>query len=640
MPNRSEFGRSDFSVRSPAQEQIHILSHAVQQSPNAVLIARADGVIEYVNPSFTRLTGYLPVEVIGNHPELSSAQRLSPMYRGLRGILREGRDWRGEIKGKKKSGETYWALESITPIHGPDGRITHFLVIRQDITQQKLSHHALQESEERFRQIADMTGEWLWELDPQGVYLYSSAAVKDILGYFPEEIIGRNYAEFLLMGEQADESDQFPGLFDQGRGFCHLLNSYRHKDGHKVFTESTASPLFVGKSGQVLKWRGVDHNITARKYFEDELRLRNRAMEEASVGISIVDATFQDFPMIYVNPALCKLTGYGREELLGKNLRMLQGPETDPRAVAEISSALGQEEGCQVTLKNYRKNGTTFWNELQISPVRDETGRLTHYIGIQTDVTERRHSEEQRHELEIARKIQLSLLPKVPLNLPRVRVFGVCVPASHVGGDYFDYFIVKDEVHIVIADVSGHSVGSALIMAEARSTLKAEARQAGNGADNGPAETLRMMNELLFEDLDGADLFISMFYLRYHPKTRLLRYACAGHNPALLLCANAAACNPLDAEGMVMGVKREVAFEERSLALAPGDRLLLYTDGIVEARDEAGEFYGVDQLVRFFASSRARTPQAQVDLVLKELRGYTSGKPLEDDCTLVAVQIT
>lgn len=638
MPRRSGPEGLVWVWRTPAQEQIFILSRAVQQSPNAILIARADGVIEYVNPSFTQLTGYTPEDVVGEHPPLSMGEAVSDRYRGLRGVLREGREWRGEMRGKKKSGEPYWAEETITPINSPDGKITHFLVIRQDITRQKIDRQALEESEHRFRQVADMTGEWLWERDAEGRFLYSSAAVKDILGYRPEEMIGKRQLDFVA-GDERAQGLEFPGMAEQSLGFCRLLNCYVHKEGHKVYTESTGVPLFDRK-GRLRKWRGVDHNITARKRREDELRLRNRAIEAASVGISIVDAATPGFPMTYVNPALCRMTGYGEEELVGRGLALLQGPDADPATVAKIAAALAHERECEVLLKNYRKDGTAFWNELSLSPVRDEAGRLTHYIGIQADVTERRRAEEQRRELDIARQIQLSLLPKESLILPEAQVFGACIPASHVGGDYFDYFRVRDFLDIVIADVAGHSIGSALIMAEARSLLKVEARRPNNSKEHGPGETLAVLNELLYEDLDGADSFISLFYLRYHPQNRQLRYTSAGHNPPLLLRANAPACEPLDADGLILGVQREVEFEEVALSLVPGDRLLLYTDGIVEARNRAGEFFGTRRLCHLFVSCRELPPREAVKAILVDLLAFGAGTAYEDDVTLIVAEFT
>jgi len=626
----------DLTRRKQNEEYLSILSGAVEQSPNAIMIADLEGRITFVNRAFCRLTGYSLDEVIGQNPRLLQSGQTPPgVYRRLWEMIRAGHEWQGEIQDRKKSGELYWALETITPIRDPSGKVTRYLATQRDITEQKRNKEALQESEERFRQIAEMVGEWLWEQDPEGRYVYSSGSVFAILGLKPEEIIGKRYLDLLTPEDRQRWTETLPPTGRVHESFYKLINHYRHRDGHEVFTESTGAPIFDDQ-GRVIKWRGMDLDITARKRAEDTLRLRERAIEAASVGIVIADARDPHYPNIYVNPAACRITGYSREELLGRNLKILQGPETEEDAREQIREALQQGTSCEVILRNYRKDGTPFWNELLLSPVRDEQGVVTHYIGIQTDVTERRRAEEERHELEIAKHIQLSLLPKKPLRLPRAEIAGVCVPATHVGGDYFDYFHYDENADIVVADVSGHSVGAALIMTEMRSTLKAETRKTPDcPSPQSAAEVLRALNHLLYEDLCAAELFITMFYLKYDLRRRLLRYANAGHNRALLLRRSEPTCSELDAEGLILGVKREVFFEEKSLSLEPGDRLLLYTDGVIEAQNEQGEFFGISRLCNLFAADRSDSPEMAIRKLLNELRTFCGKNEFADDITMV-----
>jgi len=391
----------------------------------------------------------------------------------------------------------------------------------------------------------------------------------------------------------------------------------------------------------------LEEEIAERKRYEEKLLLRDRAIEASSAGIIITDARAKDTPIIYANPAFSQMTGYSREELIGRNPRILQGPETDPEAIESIRRALREAQPCLVTLKNYRKDGTIFWNELFISPVRDSQGNLTHFIGVQTDVTQLRRAEEERHELEIAKQIQLSLLPSSPLHVEGVIIAGFCLPASHVGGDYFDYFYGQDAIDIVIADVSGHSMGAALIMAETRSTLKAEAlrtlhihpesgkleKEAGTG------DMLRVLNALLYDDLNKAELFITMFYMKYNPATRQLSYANAGHNRPLLLPAGETVCRELDAEGIIFGVTKEIAFEEKSTFLRPGDVVLLYTDGITEAQNPAGEFFGIERLTRLFSTQGPKTPQEIINAIVKDLQTFTGGHSFVDDVSMVVLKV-
>lgn len=607
---------------------------------DAVVAADAKGVIELFNPAAEKLFGYAREEVIGRNVNLlmpspdheaHDGYLANYLRTGVKKIIGIGR----EVIGKRKDGSRFSLHLSVG--EALLGRERLFVAVLHDLTALKRDKQALQESEERFRQVAKMTGEWLWEQDPDGRYIYSSGAVSEILGYEPEEILGKTYLD-LLTPEDRERWSQI-ATPDIQRRFTRLSNRYRHRDGHEVFTESTGEPIFDA-GGKLVKWRGVDHNVTHRKLYEDALRLRDRAIEAASVGIDIADARDADYPNIYVNPALSRITGYAREELLGSNMRILQGPDTDPAAVQEIADALGEGRDCELVLKNYRKDGTPFWNELRVSPVRDEDGALTHFIGVQTDVTELRRASEERHELDIAKKIQLSLLPKGPLRVPGARVAGVCLPATHIGGDYFDYFHTGGTLDVVIADVSGHSVGAALIMAEARSALKAETRFASAGGDeHGPARILALLNEVLYEDLNGSDLFISMFYLRLDLATRRLFYANAGHNCPLLSRASAAVCEPLDAEGLILGVRKGVRFEEKSLQIEKGDRLLLYTDGFTEALNEQGEFFDVPRLCELFSSYRDAQPEIVIGRLMDALHAFRGAAPLVDDVSMALIGV-
>ncbi len=127
----------------------------------------------------------------------------------------------------------------------------------------------------------------------------------------------------------------------------------------------------------------------------ERLQMMERAIESTSNGIAIADATVADNPIIYVNPSFERITGYNRDELIGRNCRFLQGKNTNPAAVQELRKAIEEGKECQVILRNFQKDGTPFWNELSIAPVYNSRRHLTHFIGVQTDVTDRQRAEEE-----------------------------------------------------------------------------------------------------------------------------------------------------------------------------------------------------------------------------------------------------
>ncbi|XSG84875.1 MAG: PAS domain S-box protein [Methylohalobius sp. ZOD2] len=600
-----------------------------------------DGKVRESNQALERMFGYSKAELHGKVLfELTHSEDKVVSIRLFQELVAgKHTHYKLEKRFIKRDGSLLWARKIVSGVYGVDGELQFAIDMIEDITESKRVEMALRESEARFRQIADMTGEWIWEQDETGRYIYSSAAVAEILGYRPEEIIGKYYYDLFTPEDRKRIAVIASETIAQKETFHSITNRYQHKKGYEVYTESTGTPI-LDSHGKILKWRGVDHDITERKRFEDELRLRDRAIEASSVGIIITDAHQPGNPIIYANPAFTEITGYSREELIGRNPRLLQGPETDPEANEEIRQAVQEGRDCHLTLKNYRKDGTPFWNELLISPVRDEDGKLTHYVGTQTDVTELRRVEEQRHEMEIAKQIQLSLLPPAPLHKDGIQVAGFCLPAAHVGGDYYDYFSLKDTVDLVIADVSGHSVGAAMIMAETRCTLKMKTlwlMKESTGVANTASANLAILNELLFEDLNRAELFITMFYAQYHIASRKLSYANAGHNRPLLLRRGESL--ELDTDGLILGVSKEVTFEEKQLTLEDGDVLLLYTDGITEAQNKSGEFFGEARLKELATAHAQASPQAIIDAVIQELEAFCQSQSFHDDISLLVLKV-
>ena len=242
---------------------------------------------------------------------------------------------------------------------------------------------------------------------------------------------------------------------------------------------------------------------------------------------------------------------------------------------------------------------------------------------------------EQEHELQIAKNIQMSLLPTDIPQLEGIVVAGLCVPAHQIGGDYYDLITRGTTTYdLVIADVSGHNIGSALIMAEARTFIHSRIDSIQQ-----PGEMLQSLNRFFFNNMKGSDLFVTMFYLQYTPEQHHLSYSSAGHNNPLLWHRREQRIELLDAEGLIFGIKQHVRFEQKAVTLEVGDILLLYTDGIVEAEDHAGEFFGIDRLSKLIQETADSTPQQIIDSVLEQVRIFTGVRHFNDDISMVVMKV-
>ena len=753
----------DISDRYALNKSQLMMHRAVEQSASAVLITDKNGLIEYINPKFTELTGYTPEELLGQNPKIMQSGS-TPMehYQSMWQNLFSKGEWCGEIKNQKKNGDDYWVYECVSAIKNNRDEVTHFLAVEEDISERKRLEHrfrqalesapyaivmidesgtieivnsqtevffgysrdeligqpvemlvperfrnahvgfrqtyladpvsrmmgigrdlyglrkdgtefsveidlslidnhdetlvlstivditerkeaelALRESEERFRQMAEMTGEWLWEQDPRGYYIYSSTAVNQILGFSEDEVIGKHYTELLSPQDQAEQ--QFYSASHQP--FYALTNHYRHKDGHPVLTESTGLPI-INAEGKLLKWRGVDRDITARKHFQDALiesEKRTRLIIESSLSAIVI---MDSYGLITDwNSQAEKIFGWSRDEAIGQRLEDLIIPLRFRSAHRQgiklfLHTGIGSMLNKLVEHVAMRKDGSEFPIEVSIAPLK--LGNAYIFSGFIHEITARKAAEQKirqsdvnlaiaQSEIKIAQRIQASLSPSAPIKTEHFEVTGYCLPVDQVGGDYFDYFFrSSDHLDMIIADVSGHSIGPALFMVETRSAIRSQVSRLGT-----PSETLGVLNNFLFEDLDKADYFITLFYLQYDITNQQLNFANAGHPPPLLLSHFQNKCRQLDAEGMILGVRKNIIFEEKTTILSKGDLILLYTDGLTEAENSEGDFFGVERVSDVLIQYALQSPEKIIEALLTHLKQFCQSEAFKDDITLM-----
>lgn len=235
-------------------------------------------------------------------------------------------------------------------------------------------------------------------------------------------------------------------------------------------------------------------------------------------------------------------------------------------------------------------------------------------------------------EIQIARRVQSRLLPDTRPRLESLECDGVMVPAGGVGGDYFDFIVPRPgQLAMVIADISGHGVPAALMMASLHALLRSQYAF----GDGDLAKRLVAVNRL-FSEFTGDGHYATLFVGEYDEVSRCLRYANCGH-PAPYLLRAGGAIERLEATATVIGAFPSWSAETKQLALEPGDGLFMFTDGIVEAADARGEQYGDRRLEHMLRDTGERDLTNLAWRIVGDVREHCGGR-LDDDLTVVAAR--
>ncbi|MFC3095143.1 response regulator [Alteromonas sediminis] len=272
---------------------------------------------------------------------------------------------------------------------------------------------------DRVTGVIDALLELMLVIDNDNKLVLSNRACREFMqnAHIEEQYLIDIAVEFSNLSQQ-DNADKLEK--------CYALNSPQER---KII-EWYVTPLIDenGKTrGQVI----VGEDVTVRKSLESDLLLKTQAVDRASASILISDLTKKDEPIIYVNKACETLTGYSEDEFIGKNCRFLQGPETNPEVVQNIRSAINKREPVDVTLLNYRKDGTEFYNHLSLTPIKNDDGSCTHYLGIQQDVTAStqaaQYLQDAKNKAEESSRMKASFLANMSheIRTPINGVYGV-----------------------------------------------------------------------------------------------------------------------------------------------------------------------------------------------------------------------
>ena len=377
----------DITQFRKAEEGVRKLSQAVEQCPVSIVITDRDGNIEYANPKACETTGYTLEELKGNNPRvLKSGETRTEEYTRLWDRITKGGEWKGIFHNKRKNGELYWESSTIAPIMDAAGNITHYVAVKEDITERRKMELALQKSQDRLSQVMEDSQTLIWETDATGLYTHVSPVVAQVLGFQPEEIIQKMRIFDPIPDGYREQALE---LFEKRETVHKLTFPAFTPQKNLIWLEINGAPVY-DEDHNFSGYRGGINDITARKLAEDELLKFRTISDMANYGIAITDL---DGTITYINECFARMHDREINDLVGNNLSMLHNQDQLGH-VAELLEYLKEDgEFHAMEVWRTRKDGSVF-PSLMNAMIILENGKPQFMSATAIDITELKKSED------------------------------------------------------------------------------------------------------------------------------------------------------------------------------------------------------------------------------------------------------
>ncbi|MDP2209824.1 MAG: PAS domain S-box protein [Bacteroidota bacterium] len=387
--------RSDYVNQT---EQLKLLQSALEASANTIIITDNNGKIEWVNQAFTKLTGYISEEVLGNNPNvLKSGLQDDEFYKNLWQTILDGRVWKGEFANRRKDGTVYFEESTITPVKDDENQITHFIAVKQDITERKQAEEKLLASEDRYRSFfeADLTGDFI--STPSGKILACNEAFAKIFGFDSvDEVLDNNASE--LYGSISDRSE-FLQLLKEKKMLKDIRFKMRRRDGKMIYILENVVGEF-DDNGELIQFKGFIIDETERVQAEEiisQSEERYRTIVNTSSDV-IAQISTQGI-ITSLNPSFERITGWSSDEWIGKNFLELVYFDDVQSTSDYLTNAFNGESLQLFNLRLRTKSGIFINFEINVTP-QILNGQVIGLLASARDTTTREKLEEQVRQVQ------------------------------------------------------------------------------------------------------------------------------------------------------------------------------------------------------------------------------------------------
>lgn len=399
----------------------------------------------------------------------------------------------------------------------------------------------------------------------------------------------------------------------------------------------------AGQAASAVDQARVREGIHRKEIALHRAEARERLFRERERSEAIIDASPDAIFMVdrehlinLFNPASSDLTGWQMIEALGRSCHevLFHEPYVEgvcSNALCPIAACFRGDRQTYTEFLLKKKDNSEVWVGGSFAPIRNRKRQIERVVCTIRDISEQKELQSLalvQKEVEIASKLQSTLLPEDNLELKQVRIRARLQPARTIGGDWYDYWVDGDKLNIVMGDASGHGLPGAILGTMAMSIIRAEAKRSTD-----LLEVVQMANAALLST-NMEDIFITLFFAELDLKTLNLRFVNCGHHPALIIRGGMHAEYLRTEHKFILGGMPDPDLAVEECAFDAGDRLVLYTDGMVDCQDERGRPYGFGRLLRFANAQAAQAPDIFIEGLFERLNDF-AGLELKDDVTVM-----